>query len=283
MKLSKTIVETRYLVKEWKKQGLSVGFVPTMGYLHEGHGSLMAKARAENDRVVVSIFVNPTQFGAGEDLDKYPRNLEGDISLCVDEGVDLIFVPSVEEMYPTRSMMLVTMGGLTDELCGKSRPGHFSGVCLVVSKLFHIVPCDRSYFGEKDAQQLAIIRRMVKELDFDLEVVGCPIVRESDGLAMSSRNSYLSEEERKAGLILSKTLGKVRVALEEGERDGEVLREMMAESVGAEVLGKLDYGEVVDAETLQPVKTVTSSVLVALAVHFGTTRLIDNFTFKLEG
>lgn len=282
MKVYKTIAETRKQVKDWQKEGLSVGFVPTMGFLHQGHGSLMAQARKENDKVVVSIFVNPTQFAVGEDLESYPRDFQGDSALCEKEGVDLIFAPSVEEMYPEPSNTAVTMENLSEELCGKSRPTHFSGVCLVVSKLFHIVPADKSYFGQKDAQQLAIIRKMVVDLNMDMEVIGCPIVRESDGLALSSRNSYLGEEQRKAAVILSKTLQKVKEMIEEGEKNGDTLRQFMASSIAEEPLAQLDYAEIVDSIHLKPVSKLEHRVLIALAVYFGKTRLIDNITVNME-
>lgn len=282
MELIQSIEDARNKVKEWKKQGLTVGFVPTMGYLHQGHGSLMEQARKENDKVVVSIFVNPTQFGVGEDLDSYPRDLEGDSKLCLGKGVDVIFAPTAQEMYPLPSATSVTMCGLTEELCGKSRPTHFSGVCLVVSKLFHIVPADSAYFGEKDAQQLAIIRKLVQDLNMDIRIVGCPIVRESDGLAMSSRNSYLTQTERKSALILSQTLDKAKVWLQEGERDASVLVEQVKKSIGSQSDGILDYAELVDAETLHPVSRVEKKVLLALAVKFGKTRLIDNMTYGVE-
>lgn len=282
MFVSRTIEETRTMVKAWQKDGLSVGFVPTMGYLHQGHKSLMAEAKKHNDKVVVSIFVNPTQFGVNEDLDAYPRDFQGDSAHCEAEGVDLIFAPSVEEMYPQSSRLSVTMSGLTEQLCGKTRPTHFSGVCLVVSKLFHIVPADSAYFGEKDAQQLAIICQMVKDLNFEIEIVGCPIVRDADGLALSSRNAYLSEEERKAALILSQSLKKVRESLEQGERNGDVLRKIIAETVGTEPLAKLDYGDVVDACSLESVTKIEHKILVAMAVFLGKTRLIDNFSYEIK-
>jgi pantoate--beta-alanine ligase len=206
MKISGNIKEVRDTVKEWKRQGLSVALVPTMGYLHEGHLSLMKRAAAENDKIVVSIFVNPMQFGPTEDLASYPRDLDRDAGLCETVGVDMIFHPEPSEMYEDDFCSYVDMSGLTEELCGKSRPVHFRGVQTVVSKLFHIIPADRAYFGQKDAQQLAIIRRMVRDLNFDIEIVGCPIIREEDGLAKSSRNTYLNPEERKAALILNKSL-----------------------------------------------------------------------------
>ena len=194
----------RETVKEWKRQGLRVGFVPTMGYLHEGHKSLIKKASKENDKVVVSIFVNPTQFGVNEDLDSYPKDLKRDSEICQRAGANVIFNPDASEMYFDNATTFVNMNGLTGELCGKSRPVHFQGVCTVVSKLFNIVTPDRAYFGEKDAQQLAVIKRMVRDLNIDVEIIGCPIVREDDGLAKSSRNSYLSDDERIAATVLNK-------------------------------------------------------------------------------
>lgn len=280
MKLVTNIAETKAQVKAWQKENRSIAFVPTMGFLHEGHASLMREARANNDIVIVSIFVNPTQFGVGEDLDSYPRNLEGDKALCEKEGVDLIFAPTAQGMYPSGFSTSVTMTGLTEELCGKSRPGHFGGVCLVVSKLFHITSPDRAYFGEKDAQQLAIIRQMVKDLDMNVEIVGCPIVREEDGLALSSRNSYLSPEERGAALILSQALAEVKEALAQGEKDCNKLKNLLSEKIATEPLATLDYGEIVDAQRLQEVDKVTGNILVALAVKIGKTRLIDNFFFE---
>lgn len=282
MKLVSTVAEAKKRVSAWKKEGKTIGFVPTMGFLHEGHASLMAEARKHHDIVVVSIFVNPTQFAVGEDLESYPRDLEGDKEICSQEKVDLIFAPTAHEMYPKGFSTSVTMSGLTQELCGKSRPTHFSGVCLVVSKLFNIIQPDASYFGQKDAQQLAIIRQMVVDLNMDVSVVACPIIREEDGLAKSSRNSYLLPEEREKALILSKALAKVRRSLEEGERDAEVLRQQMADVVASEPLATLDYGEIVDSQSLQPVTQCEAPVLVAIAVHMGKTRLIDNFTFPEE-
>ena len=205
MEIVTTVQEVRDRIKEWKRQGQTVGFVPTMGYLHEGHASLMKCARKDCDKVVASIFVNPMQFGVNEDLDSYPRDLEADAKLCEEIGVDLIFHPEVEEMYAEGFCSFVDMNGLTKELCGKSRPIHFRGVCTVVNKLFNIVTPDKAYFGQKDAQQLAVIRRMVTDLNMDIEIIGCPIIREEDGLAKSSRNTYLNAQERQAALILSQT------------------------------------------------------------------------------
>jgi pantoate--beta-alanine ligase len=277
MQIVSTINEVRAQVKEWKREGLIVGFVPTMGYLHEGHASLMKRARLDCDKVVASIFVNPMQFGANEDLDSYPRDLEADAKLCESIGVDLIFHPEVEEMYADGFCSFVDMNGLTKELCGKSRPIHFRGVCTVVSKLFHIVTPDKAFFGQKDAQQLAVIRRMVKDLNMDIEVVGCPIVREEDGLAKSSRNTYLNEEERKAALILSKTIRLGEKLAEDGMTNAKELVAAMKENLEKEPMAKIDYVEAVSMDTIEKVDKIEGNVLVAMAVYIGKTRLIDNF------
>ena len=279
MEITGAIEEVRRQVKEWRKQGLSVGLVPTMGYLHEGHKSLIVKAVSENDRVVVSDFVNPTQFGANEDLSTYPRDLERDAAVCQEAGASLVFHPEPEEMYAPDSCTFVDMDSLTKGLCGKSRPTHFRGVCTVVCKLFHIVTPDRAYFGQKDAQQLAVIRRMVRDLNFGISIVGCPIVREADGLAMSSRNAYLGEEERKAALILHSSLALGEKMLEEGERDARKVREAILGRLNTEPLARVDYVELVDAESLEPVEKAEKPILAAIAVYIGQTRLIDNFTF----
>ena len=275
MKIVATVKEVREQVKEWKKQGLSVGFVPTMGYLHEGHKSLMDAARKDNDKVVVSIFVNPMQFGPTEDLATYPRDLEHDAALCESAGVDLSFHPEPEEMYEKDFCSFVDMTGLTEGLCGKTRPIHFRGVCTVVNKFFNIVTPDRAYFGQKDGQQLAVIRRMVRDLNMDIEIVGCPIVREEDGLAKSSRNTYLSEEERKAALILSKTvaLGK---ELAKTEKDANKVVEAMKKNIETEPMAKIDYVEAVDALSMAPVEKLEGTCMLAMAVYIGKTRLIDN-------
>lgn len=275
MKIVGTVKEVREQVKEWKKQGLSVGFVPTMGYLHEGHKSLMDAARKGNDKVVVSIFVNPIQFGPTEDLATYPRDLDHDAALCESAGVDLIFHPEAEEMYEKDFCSFVDMTGLTEGLCGKTRPIHFRGVCTVVNKLFNIVTPDHAYLGQKDGQQLAVIKRMVRDLNMDIEIVGCPIVREEDGLAKSSRNTYLSPEERKAALILSKTvaLGK---ELAKTEKDANKVVEAMKKNIETEPLAKIDYVEAVDALSMAPVEKLEGACMLAMAVYIGKTRLIDN-------
>ena len=275
MKIVGTVKEVREQVKEWKKQGLSVGFVPTMGYLHEGHKSLMDAARKGNDKVVVSIFVNPMQFGPTEDLATYPRDLDHDAALCESAGVDLIFHPEAEEMYEKDFCSFVDMTGLAEGLCGKTRPIHFRGVCTVVNKLFNIVTPDHAYFGQKDGQQLAVIKRMVRDLNMDIEIVGCPIIREEDGLAKSSRNTYLSSEERKAALILSKTvaLGK---ELAKTEKDANKVVEAMKKNIETEPLAKIDYVEAVDALSMAPVEKLEGTCMLAMAVYIGKTRLIDN-------
>lgn len=278
MELVTTVEEVRNCIKQWKKEGLSVGLVPTMGYLHEGHKSLIDRAVKENDRVVVSDFVNPTQFGENEDLGSYPRDIERDAKLCEAAGAALIFHPAPEEMYAPDYCTFVDMNKLTDVLCGKTRPIHFSGVCSVVSKLFNIVTPDRAYFGQKDAQQLAVIRRMVRDLNFDIEIVGCPIVREQDGLALSSRNTYLNPEERKAALVLSQALKMGKEMMESGETDAIKIRKAMVEHIEKEPLARIDYVEIVDADGLESVEKIENKVLTAMAVYIGNTRLIDNFS-----
>ncbi len=280
MKIVETVAEVRAQVREWRQQGLSVGLVPTMGYLHEGHQSLIDRAVAENDRVVVSVFVNPMQFGVGEDLESYPRDMDRDAAICEKAGASLIFHPEPSEMYPGDFSSFVDMSTLTGGLCGKTRPVHFRGVCTVVSKLFNIVTPDRAYFGQKDAQQLAVIRHMVNDLSYGIEIVGCPIVREEDGLAKSSRNTYLNPEERQAALVLSRSLSKGRELLEAGEKDASKIRQVIVDELEAEPLAKIDYVEVVDWNTLEAVETADKPVLVAIAVYIGKTRLIDNFCME---
>lgn len=278
-----SINELRKQINEWKLKGLTVGLVPTMGFLHEGHESLIKRAKKENDRVVVSVFVNPTQFGPNEDLESYPRDIKHDEALCSNAGASIIFNPSPSEMYSKDASTTINVLGLTEGLCGAKRPVHFGGVCLVVSKLFNIVTPNRAYFGEKDAQQLAVIKKMVLDLNFDIEVVGCPIVREIDGLAKSSRNSYLSEHERVAALVLNQSLTLAKEALLAGENNPAEIKNIITKKLDSESLAKIDYVEIVDSLTLKPVDIINSSILVAIAVYIGKTRLIDNFTFTQEG
>ena len=282
MKICATVKDVREQVNEWKKQGLTIGFVPTMGYLHEGHRSLMEAAVKNNDKVVVSIFVNPMQFGPTEDLESYPRDFKKDSELCEGVGVDLIFHPEPSEMYEEGFCSYVDMNGLTTELCGKSRPTHFRGVQTVVLKLFNIVKPDNAYFGQKDAQQLAVIKRMVKDLNVDVKITGCPIIREADGLAKSSRNTYLNPEERQAALILSKSLAIGKELIHQGEKDASKIKNAISENIKTEPLAKIDYVDVVDFDTITPVDTIGESVLVAIAVYIGKTRLIDNFIIDAE-
>lgn len=277
MLIESNIQAVRQQVSEWKKAGLSVGLVPTMGYLHEGHKSLIDAARKENDRVVVSIFVNPMQFGPNEDLESYPRDLEKDAGLCEKSGVDLIFHPQPEEMYAPDFCTYVDMNGLTTQLCGKSRPTHFRGVQTVVLKLFHIVTPDRAYFGQKDAQQLAVIRRMVRDLDVGVTIIGCPIIREADGLAKSSRNTYLNEQERQAALVLNRSLQAGKALIEAGETNAQVIRQEIIKEIEKEPMARIDYVDVVDFDTITPIDTIQGTVLTAIAVFIGKTRLIDNF------
>lgn len=277
MKIVTTVAEVRKQVKEWRSQGLTVGLVPTMGYLHEGHASLIDASHRDNDRTVVSDFVNPMQFGPTEDLETYPRDIEHDAQLVEEHGGDLIFHPEPEEMYHEGFSSFVDMTVLTEELCGLSRPVHFRGVCTVVSKLFNIVKPDRAYFGKKDAQQLAVIRHMVDDLNMDIEIVGCPIIRESDGLAKSSRNTYLNEDERKAALVLSRAVSLGMELVRNGETDCSVILSRMKVLIGAEPLAKIDYVKIVDCKTMQQIKTLDRPALCAMAVYIGKTRLIDNF------
>lgn len=280
MYIEQTIANVKKQVKEWRAQGLSVGFVPTMGYLHEGHQSLIQRAVEENDKVVVSIFVNPIQFGPKEDLESYPRDLDADCTLCEKTGAAMVFCPEVSEMYGEGFSAYVDMNGVTAELCGKSRPTHFRGVCTVVCKLFNIVTPDRAYFGEKDAQQLAVIRHMVRDLNMNVEVVGCPIVREADGLAKSSRNTYLSPEERKAALVLSRSIQAGKAMIQAGEKNGERVLEEMRRILSEEPLAKIDYVEMVRWDSIEIHHQADVPVLVAIAVYIGTTRLIDNFILE---
>ncbi len=280
MELVKTVAEVKKYVRQWKKEGLSIGLVPTMGYLHEGHKSLIDRAVKENDRVIVSDFVNPIQFGPKEDLASYPRDIDADCALCEAAGAALVFHPEPSEMYAEDFSSFVDTKGVSQELCGKSRPIHFRGVCTVVNKLFNIAEADRAYFGQKDAQQLAVIRRMVRDLNMNIQIVGCPIIREKDGLAKSSRNTYLSEEERKAALVLSRSLAEGRKLLEEGERDGEKILEKIRSEIEKESFARIDYVEMVKWDSIEIHHKVDGPVLVAIAVFIGKTRLIDNFIWE---
>lgn len=280
MIIAKTVEEVRSQVREWRKEGLTVGLVPTMGYLHEGHASLIDKAVSECDRVVASDFVNPTQFGPGEDLEAYPRDFDHDCQLLEAHGCHMVFYPSVDEMYPDGNGKTDTYIEILDDmpkqLCGKTRPIHFRGVCTVVGKLFNIVMPDKAFFGQKDAQQLAIIRRMVRDLSYGIEIVGCPIVREEDGLAKSSRNTYLNAEERQAALVLSQAIRMAEKMTAEGETDAEKILAAMREHIEKEPLAKIDYVSAVDGVTMAPVTEIKGNVLIAMAVYIGKTRLIDN-------
>ncbi|MGB0017961.1 MAG: pantoate--beta-alanine ligase [Candidatus Sulfotelmatobacter sp.] len=276
MRICNTIVDMRGACRAARSGGKRLGFVATMGALHEGHLSLVRAAKAACDVVAASIFVNPTQFGPTEDLAKYPRTFERDQQLLEKEGVELLFAPSVEEMYPAKAVTWVTVDGLSDRLDGRSRPGHFRGVATVVAKLFHVVEPDAAFFGQKDAAQVAIIRRMVRGLNFPVEIVACPIVREPDGLAMSSRNAYLDSQQRKQALALHRSLMRVKKMWEGGQRAAEKLVTAGCEELAAEKSVRLDYFEIVDPDGLDPIRNVSKGALVAVAAFVGTTRLIDN-------
>ena len=283
MQIVSTVDEVRAIVKAWRAEGKTVGLVPTMGYLHAGHQSLIKASAAGNDKTVVSVFVNPMQFGPTEDLASYPRDLERDAQKAEEAGADLIFHPEPEEMYKDGFVSFVDMNGLTNHLCGLSRPIHFRGVCTVCNKLFNIVKPDRAYFGQKDAQQLAVIKRMVKDLNMDLEIVGCPIVREEDGLAMSSRNTYMNEEERKAALILSKSIRLGQEMVEAGEKDAAKVREAMTKLISTEPMADIEYVEIVNNATMEAVDTIEGEILCAIAVRINNkVRLIDNFIAQGE-
>ena len=276
MIIIKTIKEIKDIISNNKKQGKTIGFVPTMGFLHEGHLSLIRSAKKENDLVVVSIFVNPTQFGIGEDFEAYPRDLDRDAKLSESAGADVIFCPTISEMYPESYQTYVEVNEITNKLCGKSRPTHFKGVTTVVNKLFNIVEPHSAYFGQKDAQQVAVIQKMVKDLNMNIEVIPCPIIREADGLAMSSRNIFLSPEQRDAALILSKSLFFAKDKINKGCIDAVEIKETITKMINNEPLAAIDYIEIVDALSLSDITTIKGKVLVALAVRIGKTRLIDN-------
>ena len=276
MRICNTIEDMRAASRAERRGNKRLGFVPTMGALHEGHLSLVRDAKASCDAVAASIFVNPTQFGPAEDLAKYPRSFDRDRELLEKEGVELLFAPSVEEMYPAGAVTWVTVEGLSGKLDGRSRPGHFRGVTTVVAKLFHIVEPDAAFFGQKDAAQVAIVRRMVRDLNFPVEIVACPIVREPDGLAMSSRNAYLDEQQRKQALVLHRSLLRVKKFWDAGERRAANLVAVGCEEIAAEKSVRLDYFEIVDPDSLNAVERVAEGALVAVAAFVGTTRLIDN-------
>ncbi len=287
MKIATTIKEVRETVAAWRREGLTVGLVPTMGALHEGHASLVDAAKDRCDRVVTSVFVNPTQFAAGEDLDAYPRDFERDCRILEAHGCDLVFHPEVEEMYPEGAATFVELrSDMTKQLCGKSRPEHFCGVCTVVSKLFHIATPDKAFFGEKDAQQLAVIRRMARDLLFGVEIVGCPTKREEDGLAKSSRNAYLNAEERQAAAILYQSICRAQEYLArhlsaKGDKTASrPVIELMKDMIRTESLAEIDYVDAVDGRSLLPAAEIGEGDLIALAVNIGRTRLIDNFTVR---
>lgn len=277
MKIVKTINEVRKIVNSWKSQGYSIGLVPTMGFLHEGHQSLIKNA-LENDRVIVSIFLNPMQFTSKEELENYPRDLQRDCSICEENGVNIVFAPELDEMFSEGFCSYVDTSILTEGLFGVNSCDYYRGFCTVTTKLFNITSADRAYFGQKDAQHLAVIRRLVKDLNMKLSIIGCPVIREEDGLAITSKNTFLNAEERRAALILSKTIRLAQGLVQAGEKDTEGIIEAMRENIGTEPLARIDYIEIVDAETMQRVDTIDGQVLVAIAVYIGDIRLLDNFT-----
>ncbi len=278
------ISEVRAAVREWKKQGLTIGLVPTMGYLHEGHTSLIDHASSMCDKIVVSVFVNPTQFAPGDDLEAYPRDFEHDCKLLREHDCDMVFHPSADEMYPDGNGKTDTyveiLNNMTSQLCGKSRPGHFRGVCTVVSKLFNIVTPDMAFFGEKDAQQLAVIRRMTRDMSYGIKIIGCPTVREADGLAKSSRNTYMSQEERKSAQVLYKALQAGQEAIKNGETGSQNVINIIHNVIDSEPAAAIEYISIVDGTTMMSTDKICPGSLVAIAVQIGKTRLIDNFTVK---
>ena len=279
MEVISKVAELQERIKDWKLKGLTVGFVPTMGYLHEGHLSLVREAKKRNDRAAVSIFVNPKQFGPAEDYNVYPRDFNRDAALLEKEGVDLIFYPAVEEMYPAGYKTYVEVEDLENRLCGRSRPGHFRGVCTVVLKLFNLIQPDEAYFGWKDAQQVIILKKMVEDLNLPVKIRSMPLIREKDGLALSSRNIYLNPQERQASVVLYRSLELAEEIIKNGERQAARIRQQMVNLISAEPLARIDYVEIVDPQTLEPLVTIDGDALVAVAVYFGRTRLIDNLRF----
>ena len=279
--VTRTPEEVKEVIKDWKKQGYSIGLVPTMGYLHEGHGSLIKRAVEENDKVMVSVFVNPIQFGPNEDLETYPRDFDADLKMIESLGADMVFHPEPSDMYASDFSTTISVAGVSENLCGARRPGHFNGVCTVVTKLFNLSEADRAYFGQKDAQQLAVVRRMVRDLNANIEIIGCPIIREDDGLAKSSRNTYLSSEERKAATVLNKALCAGKQMVEEGEKSALTVKSRIEDIISKEPLAKIDYVEITDWNSIEPVDIIDGSILCAIAVYIGNTRLIDNFIYEV--
>lgn len=279
--VTRTPAEVKEVIKEWKKQGYSIGLVPTMGYLHEGHGSLIKKAVEDNDKVMVSVFVNPIQFGPNEDLETYPRDFDADLKMIESLGADMVFHPEPSDMYASDFSTTVSVTGVSENLCGAKRPGHFNGVCTVVTKLFNLSEADRAYFGQKDAQQLAVVRRMVRDLNANIEIIGCPIIREDDGLAKSSRNTYLSPEERQAATVLNKALIAGKQMVEEGEKSALAVKTRIEDIISKEPHAKIDYVEITDWNSIEPVDIIDGSILCAIAVYIGNTRLIDNFIYEV--
>jgi len=283
VKILSKIEDVRKELKSFRSMGKTIGYVPTMGFLHEGHMSLIKKARLENEIVVVSIFVNPTQFGPNEDLESYPRDMERDKFLCENEKVDIIFNPESSEMYGEGfSTYVETFGDITKKLCGASREGHFRGVTTVLTKFFNIVNPDKAYFGQKDAQQVAVVKKMVREMNFPLQIISCPIVREKDGLALSSRNTYLTDVERKDAVILSKSLFEAKKLIENGEKSAKKIKKFIIDKINTVSYAKIDYIEIVDSLTLDDMDEIVGDVLIALAVKFGKPRLIDNITVEVN-
>lgn len=281
MRIVDNINDMNAIIHREKDNGKTIGFVPTMGYLHEGHLSLARASVSENDFTVLSIFVNPIQFGVNEDFSSYPRDLSKDCVFAESVGVDVVFAPKAEEMYPSGFKSYVEVTGITDVLCGKTRPGHFKGVTTVVNKLFNIIKPDNAYFGQKDAQQASVIKKMVNDLNMDVKISICPIVREEDGLAMSSRNVYLSPLERKSAVILSKSLFESAEMIKSGERRSEKIAEYIRSRITDEGAGQIEYIAIVNQDSLENVKILNGKILIALAVKYGTTRLIDNITLEV--
>ncbi len=282
MEIVNRIQRMKEVIKDIKKDNKTIGFVPTMGCLHQGHLSLVREARRMSDYVIVSIFVNPKQFGPNEDYEKYPRNITKDAEILSQENVDYVFYPAVEEMYPENYRTYIIVEDLSDKLCGKSRPGHFKGVATIVLKLLNIIQPNFAFFGQKDAQQSIIIKRMIRDLNLDTEIIILPIVREPDGLAMSSRNLYLSSEERKAATVLFNSLQAAKELIKDGEKKASKIIERIKKIIADEPLAKIDYIEVVDLENLNPMKSLDKTALIAIAVYIGETRLIDNIIVREE-